>query len=1006
MSEKPTENTYVGEFIKTIQKVGEGLGFDAEIHRKTSSGVPDVLLKYKDRVVAVIEVKNPEISLSDPKLNEQALRYAEWYRMYKKTEFYGIHNMRFLKLFRYVKEERRRTIVDYLSGTKPSQWVPVSDFPFPIIPWITSIEDYKEISTSKEARQNLESFLLRFKEILEGKTLDLTNEVIKTIRNFIEEGASAGRDQLKIRYDTKKEVRELVDNFLRERGFERPKNDNELKGLLLLVLKEQIYTFTIKLLFYIVLQSIDAEMSEKLRQNVELLEKAEDPDIFKETAEKLFKYAIEKTGDFEEVFGSNTVDNLPVMPASLGKLREIVRYLNQIRWSDIRMDVIGRIFEGLIYEERRHLLGQHYTDSKIVDLILTGIFKKGCKPERMLDPACGSGTFLVRSLNYWRINCPDEFRESKAYELVEGCDIDKLASMLAKINLYISALEFIKQGYNKYVPKIRHNDFFKLDLEALYSYVATNPPYTRQEETSIAYYDTNYKNNLINFVRDITHWDKRASIYAYFLVKGGKLLKEGGRLGFIVGNSWMNAEYGGPLKKWFFDKFNVEYIIESLVERWFEDADVITNVIIAERKSSTLESVTRFVYLKKTLLELVNGVPPSTDVTASIRYYENIKDIYNEADKCPSNNDLEICDSTTMRVVTVKRKFIDLIESRIGRLGIVKGPKLYLSLVRDFLEGGDERQTLLGDVLKISRGLTTNANEIFYLPSRYWEYLNDTKDKLSLRYTGSPSMRVDINKEYLRRLIRVVHLTKSPYKISDLPILKKEDYVLWIQDKKAINDPGTLKYVEWAERFIEKTYELEKGKKKGRKFSTLVKELGNSTWLKLSSPPGGILLFRGNINKNYSSWLLCLPDAEPDQRLYVGSYVSKEYEKVEPEVLFGVVNSVYTYLGIELLGKTLGDGALYLTTDDYEKIPIVNPLKFQEHLKNKGLLHSFVDSVRKMLELVPQNIENEALRSERLEVEKYVFDYLGLSEENMKTFYDELVNLVKLRTERALKKLK
>lgn len=65
MSEKPTENAYVGEHIKTTQKVGGGLGFDDEIHYKTNSGVPDVLLKYKDRVVAVIEVKKPEISLSD-----------------------------------------------------------------------------------------------------------------------------------------------------------------------------------------------------------------------------------------------------------------------------------------------------------------------------------------------------------------------------------------------------------------------------------------------------------------------------------------------------------------------------------------------------------------------------------------------------------------------------------------------------------------------------------------------------------------------------------------------------------------------------------------------------------------------------------------------------------------------------------------------------------------------------------------------------------------------------
>lgn len=168
------------------------------------------------------------------------------------------------------------------------------------------------------------------------------------------------------------------------------------------------------------------------------------------------------------------------------------------------------------------------------------------------------------------------------YEYVEGVDIDRLASMLAKINLYIQALEKIKEGY-RYIPKIYHSDFFKINLSPDYTYVTTNPPYTRQEEMSMAYYDRNYKEHLRRSVSDISEWSERASIYAYFLVRGGKLLRENGRLGFIVENSWLNAEYGKALRHWLFNNFRVEYIIESLVERWFKDAAIITNIIIAEK---------------------------------------------------------------------------------------------------------------------------------------------------------------------------------------------------------------------------------------------------------------------------------------------------------------------------------------------------------------------------------------------------------------------------------------
>ena len=376
MAEEATERTYAAELAKMITIIGESIGFDAEIEKKTPSGYPDIIIYYRGEPIAVIEVKKPEIPLSDPKLNEQALRYAEWYRKNKGVRLYGIHNMRYLKLFRYITKPRKKqiTLLDYIKGAT-SGWVPVSDFPFKIMPWVSSIRDYKYIRTYREARENLKRFLLNLKEILEGKTLDLSKEVIDTIKNLIEEGASRGIMQFENLYKRNAKVRKLVDSWFDERGFKRPRNTNEFRSLLRLLLKEQIYTFTMKLLFYLVLQSIDTDMAAKLRESIKPIEDATETEMFKNIADMLFNYAIKRTGDFEEIFGINTVDRLPFVSALLPQLKEIIRYLNQVKWSDISIDVIGRIFEGLIYEERRHLLGQHYTDTKIVDLILTGVFR-------------------------------------------------------------------------------------------------------------------------------------------------------------------------------------------------------------------------------------------------------------------------------------------------------------------------------------------------------------------------------------------------------------------------------------------------------------------------------------------------------------------------------------------------------------------------------------------------------------------------------------------------------
>ena len=777
--EKPTEDTYVAELVSVIKEIGGPIGFDAEFNWKTPSGKPDVKLYYGKRAIAIIEVKNPDIHLTDRKLEKQGKNYAEWYRKNLGMQFYGIHNMKYLKLFQWKVKPKEKTLLDFIEERRDN-WVPVSDFPFKIMPWVKSINDYKQISANRQARKNLEEFLLRFKEILEGKTLDLSKDVIETIKRYIEEGASRGLSQIEFMYRSRKEnVYNLFEEWRKERGIKKPKNDNKLRELLTLMLKEQLYTFSMKVLFYLVLQSIDAEMATRLKENLAAIEPS-DPEFFKKIFDMLFEYAIQRTGDFEEVFGTNTIDKLPIIEGTLEPLKELISYLSQIRWSDINVDIIGRIFEGLIYTERRHLLGQHYTDTKIVDLILTATLRE---PDKLIDPACGSGTFLVRALNYWKVNFGSN---SKIYSLVNGIDIDKLASMLSKINLYIQALEKIKEEF-QYYPNIYNQDFFKSELPAEFSYVVTNPPYTRQEEMKMAFYDEHYKRELAKAVADIEGWSKRASIYAYFLVKGGKLLRNNGRLGFIIENSWLNAEYGKALKAWLLDNFKIEYVIESLVERWFEDAAIITNILIAQ-KTKEDEYVTNFIYLKKPINQIFGNPPPANDFVANQRYYEKIREILRKYADIKFSEDYVILEDEEVRVVSVKKNMLKKVDNILGKLGILRGPKKYLELIMKFVEGKNSGITMLNNVLDIKRGLTTNANDIFYLPSKFWEYRDENEEYLTL---GGANKSLKISKRYLKPLIRPAHIEESTYKFSKISQQKHEDYVLWIQDVSKIEDKGT-----------------------------------------------------------------------------------------------------------------------------------------------------------------------------------------------------------------------
>ncbi len=111
----------------------------------------------------------------------------------------------------------------------------------------------------------------------------------------------------------------------------------------------------------------------------------------------------------------------------------------------------------------------------------------------------------------------------------------------------------------------------------------------------------------------IANISKRAGIHAYFFAHGTKFLKDGGRFGFIVSNSWLDVDYGKGMQELFLKNYKITAIIESKVERWFEDADINTCIVILEKwkeQKERDENLVRFVYLSKPLRHFI---PPAQD---------------------------------------------------------------------------------------------------------------------------------------------------------------------------------------------------------------------------------------------------------------------------------------------------------------------------------------------------------------------------------------------------------
>jgi type I restriction-modification system DNA methylase subunit len=121
----------------------------------------------------------------------------------------------------------------------------------------------------------------------------------------------------------------------------------------------------------------------------------EDPKVFSQRLREIFN-RVYKEVDYEAIFEPHTVLDQLLFPKKLiYALNDFIEELRTYNLARIRSDIIGRVYEELIPDEERHRLGQYYTPPPIVELITEMCIKS--PNDKVLDPACGSGGFLVKA---------------------------------------------------------------------------------------------------------------------------------------------------------------------------------------------------------------------------------------------------------------------------------------------------------------------------------------------------------------------------------------------------------------------------------------------------------------------------------------------------------------------------------------------------------------------------------------------------------------------------------
>jgi type I restriction-modification system DNA methylase subunit len=104
---------------------------------------------------------------------------------------------------------------------------------------------------------------------------------------------------------------------------------------------------------------------------------------------------------------------------------------------------------------REKLSGSFYTPPQIVDFILDSVGYEGSRSERILDPACGSGTFLVQALKRYleakgaTPNWGALLDELCDRPRIVGFDINPFAVLMSQIRFMIKLIPFYKRAIDE-----------------------------------------------------------------------------------------------------------------------------------------------------------------------------------------------------------------------------------------------------------------------------------------------------------------------------------------------------------------------------------------------------------------------------------------------------------------------------------------------------------------------------------------------------------------------------
>ncbi len=341
------------------------------------------------------------------------------------------------------------------------------------------------------------------------------------------------------------------------------------------------YTDYVAQLTYLLFLKMDDECTKILNQKSLIPEKYQWKNLKNldgAELEQRYNKALEDLSKTSGIVGTiySKAQNKIAEPA---KLKRLVSMVDEQTWMGLDVDVKGAIYEGLLQKnatETKAGAGQYFTPRPLIKAIVEVM--KPTPDDTILDPACGTGGFLLEAYSYMKKQTKDKeklkaLREEKLF----GVDISPLVVSLCAMNLYLHGIgngeSPVKQGDSLLSAGIKR-----------YNMVLTNPPFGKKSSTKIMGEDGSVKSESEEYQRDdfaATTSNKQINFLQHIMT----VLNMGGRAAVVVpDNVLFEGGAGEKVRIKLLKDFNLHTILR-LPTGIFYAQGVKANVIFFDKLS-------------------------------------------------------------------------------------------------------------------------------------------------------------------------------------------------------------------------------------------------------------------------------------------------------------------------------------------------------------------------------------------------------------------------------------